>query len=319
MEGARRMETRTQAQVATPDIGAMQISWERSLRAANRSPRTLDSYSESVEQMASFLASRGMPTTVANIRREHIESFLEDILARRRPATAALRFRSIQQFFKWLAEEGEIPESPMARMKPPRVDEVPPEVLSDDQLRALLRACDGPDFEDRRDTAIVRTFIDTGARLSEVANLRWTPRNPDTHDVDLDQGLLRVVGKGRRTRFAPVGVKAVKALDRYLRKRAQHPGADLPSMWLGRKGTMGTSGIQQMLRRRAARAGIAHLNPHLFRHTAAHRWLSAGATEGDLMQIAGWKSRQMLSRYGASAAASRAVEAHRRLALGDRL
>ncbi len=63
--------------------------------------------------------------------------------------------------------------------------------------------------------AIIRTFIGTGARLSEIANLRWTPADQLTNDVDLDAGIIRVLGKGRRERVVNVGAKAVKALDRY--------------------------------------------------------------------------------------------------------
>jgi site-specific recombinase XerD len=290
------------------DILPMLESFSHALRARNRSQRTVQSYRETVSQFGAFLAERGMPTEVASITREHVETWIEHLLSRFRPTTAALRFRSLQQFFRWLLEEGEIPESPMRRMHPPSVPEEPPPVLSLDALQRLLKACSGSDLAARRDTAIVRTFIDTGCRLGEVTGMR-------VEDVDLEQGIVRVTGKGSRTRHVFIGARAVQAIDRYLRKRGRAPGP----LWIGSRGPMTDSGITQILRRRAKQAGIGHLNPHQFRHTFAHGWLSSGGSEGDLRTIGGWKSRQMLDRYGASAASARAQEAHRRLSPGDRL
>ena len=95
------MQTQQSTDPAIGDIPAMVVSFARRLRARNRSPRTIQSYEETVRQFGAFLALRGMPVEVANIRREHVESYLEDLLGRFKPATAAVRFRSLQQFFKW--------------------------------------------------------------------------------------------------------------------------------------------------------------------------------------------------------------------------
>jgi integrase len=101
--------------------------------------------------------------------------------------------------------------------------------------------------------------------------------------------------------------------------RARHPKAREPGLWLGPQGALTTSGITQILRRRCREAGIAQLHPHQFRHTAAHAWLAFGGTEGDAMRIFGWRSREMLARYGASRADERARESFRRLLPGDRV
>ena len=96
-------------------------SFCRSLRARNCSDKTVDTYSESVRQFASFLIESGMPTQVENITREHVESFIEELLRKWKPATANNRYRGLQSYFNWLVEEGEIKASPMLRMKPPMI------------------------------------------------------------------------------------------------------------------------------------------------------------------------------------------------------
>ena len=297
---------------ATDDLAALTASWRRSLAARRASPRTIQTYTTAVEQLAAYLAAAGMPTRVAHVKREHVEAWITDLLARRAPTTAHNRFRGCQAFFGWCVEEGEVRESPMARMKPPRLPEAPPPVLRDAELRAILTGCErDKTWLGRRDEAVLRVFMDTGARRAEVLGLRL-------EDVDLDRGVLSVTGKGSRTRLVAIGDATIKALDRYMRLRARKPGADVPWLWLGRKGQLGETGMAGLIRARGAAAGLA-VHPHLFRHAYAHSMLSAGMQESDLMAVAGWKSREMLTRYAASTRQERALKAARALSPVDRL
>jgi site-specific recombinase XerD len=146
------------ASVDVGDIRSLAESWRISLQARNLSPKTLGTYTESLESYTAFVTANGMPTQVGSISREHIDAWLADLASKWRPATVRNRYTGIKQFFAWAHAEGEIAETPMRNMSPPLLPEVEVPILSSEQVKALLGTCKGNGFEDRRDYAIIYTF-----------------------------------------------------------------------------------------------------------------------------------------------------------------
>lgn len=288
------------------------VSYRRHCLAENHAPDSLRVNLGQLRRFGDYLVAKGMPTDPTAISREHIETFITELLQTRKAKTAINYYRALHAFFNWLVAEDELKASPMARMHMPKEPEAPPPILTDAELRKLLKACEGRDFYARRDMALIRLFIDTGCRLREIVRLAVT-------DVDLDEGIIQVMGKGSRIRNVPFSPRTAQAIDRYLRLRAGHRLKELPALWLTRMGAMKDNSFYTILRSRGKAAGIGEIHPHLLRHTFAHVWLAGGGQEGDLMRLAGWRNRQMLSRYGASAADQRAREAYKRMNPGGRL
>jgi site-specific recombinase XerD len=290
-------------------------SWIRSLRARNRSERTITSYVEAVTMLDRFLREKGMPRTAEGIRREHIEDFLAHHAETRSPATALTRYHALRAFFRWLVEDAEeLQRSPMEKMKAAKTEPPVMRVLSIDELDAILATCaKGKTFDERRDYAILSLLMYAGLRRNELAELTLD-------DLDLDRAEIVIEhAKGGRPRVLRIE-DAMPALERYLRVRDRHPkayvrGVPERRLFLGKMGPIKRGGVAFIVDRRVRQAGISkpeQVHPHTFRHSWAHHWLASGGSEGDLMRNAGWTSRDMPDRYGSSMAGERAREASSR-------
>ena len=157
-------------------------------------------------------------------------------------------------------------------------------------------------------------FRSTGARLSELAGIVYDAEDTQRSDVDLWQREITVRGKGGKTRIVRISHQTAVTLDRYIRVRARHAQAYRPQLWPGvnNRGLVTAKGNYQMIVRRARQCAVA-VHPHRFRHHFSYTWLDRGGAEGDLMELNGWTSPQMLRRYGASARGARARRSYDRV------
>ncbi|MGH3968273.1 MAG: tyrosine-type recombinase/integrase [Mycobacterium sp.] len=292
------------------DLAALLPSWELALRSERKSAQTIKSYGDGVRGFLRWCQDSGHPPALdRNLVKAWVADLLDDGAE---PATARSRQLGLRRFSAWLEDEGEIDADPLLGLKAPKLDTKVVASLSDDELRRLIKACAGKEFRDRRDEAIVRLMAETGMRAGELVALT-------VPDVDLARGVLVVRrGKGGKGRMAPFGPTTGRALDRYIRSRRTHRLADTSALWLGDRGKeLAYYGLRNALQYRAQLAGLSGFHPHLLRHTAASRWLAAGGSEGGLMAVAGWSTRDMIDRYTRATAAERAAAEARGLGLGD--
>lgn len=334
--------------------GADADAWHdfaRDLRMKGCSPRTLETYGESLAQLATWLpgtpdcpacfGTGGVhagkaaeercelcPPGLLAATRADLTGYLTWVRETHRGAcarsgarrqacrghagTQSVRYRALRRFWRWLAAE-EICGNAMEHVPAPLPVHKAPGPLTDDDLRALLKACEGKDFEALRDTAIIQLWCEVGCpRASEVAGLLEA-------SVDLGRDLVTVAGKGRKERVIVLSPATARAFARYRRARGRRPDAGRPEFFLGLKGPMTRSGMGQMLARRSAAAGLGRIHPHQLRHASSVAARRAGLPDTVIAHLNGWTSTRMLEVYGRAQAAAEAVEIARAAGLGGRL
>lgn len=228
-----------------------------------------------LEALAAWLASVHQIADADRVTTQHLTEYL----ARRKKdglaaSSARVELVAIKIFFRWLAARGFRTGDPAAPILPPRMEQHLPDTLNEQEVRCLVESVTGTEPLDRRDRAILELFYASGLRLSELVNARL-------ESLSLDEGWIRITGKGGKTRLAPVGGAALDALEVYLvNARPQLVKARTQShVFLSRNGTrLTTARVWQIVRERAALCGLeGRVHPHLLRHSFATHLLNNGA------------------------------------------
>lgn len=239
----------------------------------------------------------------------HVVRWIDQMRARGLSASTLLvRFRYLALLMRGLTAVGVLVENPMMDLRAPRARAPMISFPDDAALEQLLNPLRYQDFNGPRDLAIIWFLAAAGLRRAELIGMRWSA-DPERSDLNLADARARVLGKGRRERHIPLMTGMQSVLHAYLDVRSRSPHSSEPALWLGQRGALSTSSVNTIVASRGRDAGIPHLHPHALRHAWAHRMLSSGLGEGDVMVLGGWSNRAMLSRYGAYAASERAFAA----------
>jgi integrase/recombinase XerD len=247
---------------------------------ARLAPRTVESYRRDLED---FERWRGAP--IGGATTEEIESYLAELRAAGRTgATLARRLAALRSFFKHQALVGAREDNPAAAVPPPRRARKLPRTLSPGEAERLIEAAAGTTPRSFRDGALVELLYGAGLRVSEAVGL-------ERASIDLDERLVRCVGKGGKERVVPIGRRGAEALRRYLvRGRPFLDRRHRPELFLNsRGGPLTRAGAFLILRKLAERAGLepGRVHPHLLRHSFATHLLEGGADLRSVQEMLG--------------------------------
>ncbi len=238
----------------------------------------------SLETFAKWLGQTG----IAQPDQVEPQHFTDYLAWRKRSGLAAASIKleavALRIFFRFLLARNILTSNPAENLSIPRVERYLPETLNVSAMTRLLESVSSADPLGLRDRAMLELLYASGLRVSELCSVRL-------EGLDLEEGLIRVTGKGNKTRLVPVGLPAQEAITRYLEIErpklvSRRSGAEVFLSARGRKLT--PQRVWQLIKRYAARAGLeANVYPHLFRHSFATHLLAGGADLRIIQELLG--------------------------------
>jgi len=301
------------------------LAW---LAERGRAANTIAAYRRDLATYETFLAARGVPFDevkrslieeyVAHLRTENLESDPELAPRRRRPTSVARGLAAVRGVHRFRVDEMDATDDPTADVGAPKVPQGVPKALSESDIEKLLAAVTGDDAIARRDRAILELLYGTGMRISELVGL-------SLGGLALDEGLVRVLGKGSKERLVPVGRCAREAMDAWLGPGGRSEIAperwarrgDAEAVFLNARGRrLGRAGAWGIVRRYGDRVGLGgRLTPHVLRHSCATHMLDHGADIRVVQELLGHASistTQVYTRVSAERLRSVYERAHPR-------
>lgn len=282
-----------------------------------RSPRTIEAYRRDLASLTAYLELVGV--TVDQCAASDLDSFVGMLRSQGRSAkTIARQLAAVRTFFKFAVAENLRADDPTAIIDGVSVPSGIPKALSEEEVSTLLASCTGDDSYARRDRALLEFLYATGARISEACGLSLS-------DLDMDQQLVRLFGKGSKERIVPFGAAAKRALEDWLSSggrdvlspRQWRTRADADAVFLGRGGRkISRQAAWNIVRKYALLAGIdKDISPHVMRHSCATHMLRHGADLRIVQELLGHASvstTQVYTRVDNDLLFSTYAEAHPR-------
>ena len=249
------------------------------------SPLTVEAYAADLADYVSFLEEVGV-AAVERVERDTIVAYEADLVERGYAVTSIDRHISVLKgFHKFCLRENFAPDNPASTVRLPKPPERLPDVLTIEQVNALLDQVDGSEPRELRDRALLEVLYGCGLRVSECVGLNLL-------DCAFGEGYLRVVGKGDKERISPIAGTALEALRRYLelgRPELARPSAQMtPAVFLNaRGGRLSRQSIHKVVARAGLGIGVKNLHPHTLRHSYATHLLAGGADLRVIQEILG--------------------------------
>ncbi len=270
----------------------------------NASEHTLRNYASDLEQFYAFWASSGGEKdtrdgeiSLSKIDHLTLRAYLSLLHRQHKKSSVARKLASIRSFFRYLVGEGYIPQNPAEMVATPKQEKLLPNFLPVDEVFSLLGTPEAKTPWGRRDLAILETIYSCGLRVSEVVGL-------NDPDVDFSQGVVRVMGKGRKERIVPIGQKALAALQAYLPKRNEELARlqvqrERQPLFISVKGGRLTPrSVARILQKYVRKSALLRrVSPHSLRHSFATHLLDAGADLRAIQEMLGHVSLSTTQRY----------------------
>jgi integrase/recombinase XerD len=273
----------------------MSLSWKQSIRnfeiylrlEKSLSENSIEAYLFDVSKLEKYFNENQENILPANVSFHNLRAFLSLYASENTNARSQSRLISgIRAFFRYLLIDGEIEENPALLLDSPKIGLKLPQVLSVEEIDAMIGAIDLSKNEGHRNKAIIETLYGCGLRVSELVNLRLT-------DIHYKDEYIIVTGKGNKQRLVPVSAKALKEIDIYKYDRNKLSSIKDPNiLYLNRRGGRLTRAmIFTIIKDLAARAGIVKkISPHTFRHSFATHLVNAGADLRAVQEMLGHES-----------------------------